>query len=163
MVTHIPFFNEHWILKLEYFTKNEYNCKNTKKNSNTFGKNVNLETKIQKIHWKSRVWAGSSLNCRSSFWLWKIMSERFIELVKKTECQNFCCSRDPNFASQTEFFYSIMSWNPRKKNPGTKKLRLVKNSIYQWIRTRDISRDVSVALPMRQDVLDIEAVFESLI
>jgi hypothetical protein len=122
MIIHIPFFNEHWLLKLEYFTKNEYNCKNKKniptlseRGGQNVGQNVNLETKIQKINWKSWVWAGSSLNCRSSFWLWKILSMRCIELVKKTECQNICCSRGPNFASQTEVFYSIMSCEINRK------------------------------------------------
>jgi hypothetical protein len=53
---------------------------------------------------------------------------------------------------------------PAKKIiPDTKKLMLAKTPIKHWIRTRDIPRDGSVALPMRQDVLDNEAVFESLI
>jgi hypothetical protein len=53
---------------------------------------------------------------------------------------------------------------PAKKIiPDTKKVMLVKISIDHRIRTRDISRDRSVALPMRQDALDTEAVFESLI
>jgi hypothetical protein len=129
---------------------------------------VNLETKIQKIAYSSLkiMRMGGFLPKLSLFILIMKNFEYEVHRVgqKKTECQNFCCSRGPNFASQTEYFFLNHVMKPAKKNNFRyyKKMMLVKNSTDHWIRTRDISRDGSVAMPLCQDDYYNWAVFESL-